>query len=85
MKVWITKYALTEGIFTVEVEEPEADGIVAVRSANQMTTYYHGEGRDWHRTEESARRRAYQMCAKKLAALEKAKTKLLTMVFFLNE
>lgn len=88
MKVWITKYVLTQGIFTREVTQS--------RGAPSMVTYegngnfgsrehYHGEGKDWHRTAEGALARAEQMRTKKLSALEKKLAQLGAMQFQLPE
>lgn len=71
MKVWITKYALTQGIFTRDVEKArEYPGLVTVKGS-ALWDSYHGEGKEWHRTRESAVKRAEQMRDKKIASLEK--------------
>ena len=68
MEVWITKYALTQGIFKLHVTDI-GDGMV--RSADNAFEMYHEEGRDWHRTKESAIARAEEMRLKKITSLEK--------------
>jgi hypothetical protein len=80
MKVWITKYALTKGIFTIETEDDGADGMITDRS-EPCTAFFHGEGRDWHRSEYAATRRADEMKKAKIAALVKATEKLRKMQF----
>lgn len=67
MKVWITKYALTSGIKEMEVEQSENFPDM-VYDRNDT---YHGEGRDWHRTRESAIAKAEQMRLKKIESLKK--------------
>ena len=69
MKVWITKYALTKGIFTIEATEPNENGLIT--PINKLWDCYHGEGREWHRTKEAAIERAEEMRLKKIASLEK--------------
>ena len=44
MKVWITKYALTKGIFTIEATEPNENGLIT--PINKLWDCYHGEGRE---------------------------------------
>lgn len=67
MKIWSTKYCLTMGILEHEVKDV-GDGLVRVANTVQ---YLHGEGREWHRTYESAIARAEQMRRKKILALQK--------------
>lgn len=82
MKVWITKYALTLGLFEANVEE-RAGGEV------RLTDYlpsahgflFHGEGREWHRTLESALARCEVMRDAKLKSLEKQAAKVRKLDF----
>ena len=68
MKVWITKYALTAGIIETGVAEEVGDGMI--RANIDMASYcFHGEGQEWHKTKESALRRAEIMKANKLDSL----------------
>ena len=78
MKIWNTKYALSSGITTHEVEEPNptTPNLVVVEEANRFTLYLHGEGRDWHRTKESAVAKADDMRKRKIASLKKQIEKL---------
>ena len=78
LKVWITKYALTKGIYDVEVEE-SSDPTMVIDRENLM--YYHGEGRDWHRTEAAAKAHAILMVRARIASLKKSLVKLERMVF----
>lgn len=73
MKVWITKYALTTGIYEAEVEDGHRDSIVVtVPRIWFYVEHFHGEGKDWHRTKESAVARAESMRIKKIASLKKS-------------
>lgn len=68
MKVWITKYALTTGIFEIEADLCDSIGMIKQRNA-QWNTYYHGEGRDWHYSKESAIKRALKLRDNKISSL----------------
>lgn len=74
MKVWITKYALTTGVFQRVVKDV-GDGMV-VDERSGYPAYYHGDGRDWHRTRKSAAERVEVMRLAKLASLKKQIAKL---------
>jgi len=82
MKVWITKYALTQGIFDVtgRVSDYTPD-MLGVVNEDCRTEYYHGEGREWHRTEAAAIQRAEQMRVAKLASLRKSIARLEKLTF----
>lgn len=82
MKAWITKFALTQGVFTVEGERSgTTPSMLVVKQENTYSEYYHGEGRDWHLTEESAGVRATQMVKDKIKSLKKQITKIEKMRF----
>ena len=83
MRVWVTKYALTKGILPREVEVCEGTSIdmVKVLGGNRWAEHYHGEGREWHRTRESATKRAAEMRDKKLKSLRKQIARLENMDF----
>lgn len=72
MKIWITKYALTNGIREAE-GTGVSDGMASVRGPH-LTEYYHG--RDWHKTREAAVARAEEMRTAKIASLQKSIAKL---------
>ena len=78
MRVFITKYALTQGIFEVEVDECEGSpGLVADQS--RYTSHYRRP--DWHLTREEAADRARVMQATKLGALRRQIRKIEAMTF----
>ena len=79
MKVWITKYALTSGIKEIECEDCENGAVKEIE--NPLPTFYHGEGKEWHRTKESAIQKAEEMRQKKIASLKKQIEKLEEMRF----
>lgn len=69
MRVWITKYALTRGIFEMDVESQSEDGKAVYGKAwNQC---FHGQGIEWCKTKAAAIARAEEMRRKKIASLKK--------------
>lgn len=72
VKVWCTKWALTQGIIEVEGRDL-GDGMFQVYSKGQgdLPYYLHGEGREWHRTEYDALEQTIKMANKKIEALKK--------------
>lgn len=84
MTIYVTKYALTHGIFRQEAEETETDGMACVKgSPGAMRQYFHGK--DWHHTLDAAVAHAELMRAKKIASLKKAIKKLEEMTFTVKE
>lgn len=79
MKAWITKYALTSGIFEAEAEAGTPPSVIAVRQPGELTAYFHAN--DWHKSKEDAIARAEEMRAKKIASLRKSIAKLEVMSF----
>ena len=83
MKVFITKYALTKGIFEKEAEVCTgiSDDFIRV---NDACGYHSGEyynGDDWHTTKEDAIQKAEDMQQKKIIALNKQIIKLSKLKF----
>lgn len=68
MKVWITKYALSQGIKEIEVEQSKDFPDMV---SDKWNASYHGEGREWHRTFESAKMKAEDMRLNKIVSLNK--------------
>lgn len=69
MKVWISKKALKEGIFEMEVTKISEDGKKVYGKAwNQV---FCGKGREWHETYEDAVSRAEEMREKEIEKLQK--------------
>lgn len=80
MKVFITKYALSTGIQEVEAEPFRDSGMVWWKEGGWEQSA-HGEGREWHRTIESAINKACDMRIRKIASLEKQIEKLRKLEF----
>lgn len=78
MKVWVTKYALTEGVYEVEVRKTQSPSYVAGKGPRDN---YHGEGRQWHRTEAGALAKAEQMRLAKIKSLQKSISRLEQLEF----
>ena len=76
MKIWNSKYALTEGLIEQEGEEV-GDSMVKVGPC----TYLHGEDKEWHRTRESAAARAEVMRKAKIASVRKQLARLEALRF----
>jgi predicted oxidoreductase len=70
MKVWITKYALTDGIIVADVEVDRLGGVATV-TWSPVTGGEHFHGRDWHTTLEGALDRVKQMIDTKRKSLAK--------------
>ena len=81
MRFFVTKYALTEGIMVVSGEVE--DGMLRTfgGSDGSRPMYFHGEGKEWHRTESQAMLRAEMKRRAKLKSLRKSITKLEAMTF----
>lgn len=74
IKVYITKYCLTEGIFEIEGELVADINMIRHQAPGIITTYYSKE--DWHTTYESAVKKANEMRLKKISSLQKQIDKL---------
>jgi hypothetical protein len=85
MEVYITKYALTKGILKLDGERSNScASMLVVRTkvpGRTYDNYYHGEGRDWHRTLEGAKQKAEAMRKKRLVSLENSMEKLKKLKF----
>ena len=78
-KVWITKYALSKGIFEEEVEIVDSYLLIATCDKGHFLAHYHkGE---WHQTREQAIKRAEEIRVAKLKATRKLIAKLERMTF----
>lgn len=74
--IWNTKYALTEGIIKQEAKVC-SDSMVDVGHG----AYLHGEGKQWHRSRDSAVIRAEVMRESKIASLEKSLARIKALNF----
>ena len=68
MKVWISKYALTVGVFEVDGEVTRNGGIAFTPPEGGLRQYYYGN--DWHDTKDAAVARAEDMRIRKLKSLD---------------
>jgi hypothetical protein len=76
MKIWNSKYALTEGLI-----EQECEGVDSSTVRVGSMRYLYGEGKEWHRTRESASARAEVMRKAKIASLRKQLARLEALRF----
>lgn len=77
-KFWVSKYAMTKGVFPVNAEVSQTSSSMLI--VRDMYTYYlHGE--EWHRTREAAVARAEEMRIAKIASLKKQIAKIEKMTF----
>ena len=78
MKVYITKYALSDGILEKDAEECDRfPGMIRTDDG----AHFHGEGKEWCRTLEDANKRAEEMRLKKIESMKKQIKKLENMKF----
>ena len=54
IKAWITKYALTKGIYETEALECNTPGAIQVPEPGDGSKYYHDEGKEWCKTKKDA-------------------------------
>lgn len=78
MKVWITKYALTQGIFVKEAFDTSSDRMIGYQDGS-CRSYIHKP--DWHTSEAEVLAHAEEMRTKKLRSLEKQIAKLQQLRF----
>lgn len=81
MKVWITKYALTQGIYETEGEiaKSNSDMFCTPKIMESYASYYFKPY--WHETKEDAIAHAEKLRAAKIKSLEKQLAKIKTMQF----
>lgn len=81
MRVFITKYALTRGIYEVEGEVSNEGDSVEVKGGDHLTSFFCGKGKNWCETKEEAIARAEEMRKLKINNLKKQIKKLEEMKF----
>lgn len=79
MKVYITKYALTQGIFKRDAEICEDINTKMISVIGNIQEYYHKPY--WHETLGAAREHAESMRLKRIQSLHKQIQKLIKMTF----
>lgn len=75
-QVWVSKYALTRGVFEVTVEDCSPP---MVKTLDNYPSFYHGD--DWHRTKAEAVVKAEKMRAAKIISVRRQLNKLEKMKF----
>jgi hypothetical protein len=75
MKVWITKYALTDGILEMPVQREDVSG------GRVQAGFQWYKPREWHRTQEEAIAYAKKMQAGRIASLTKSLEKVKALDF----
>lgn len=78
-EVFITKYALTKGVYRALGEIKGDMFICRATVRGTYDTFFHGN--DWHLTVDAAIERAEEMRVSKLKSLDKQKKKLLAIIF----
>lgn len=73
-EVWLTKYALTNGVERLENVEDVGDGMIADRKSGGWTNHYHG--REWHRSHADAVADVLSRIAAKRKSIAKTLAKL---------
>lgn len=76
---YITKYALTFGIYSTKGEISGDMFIQKARESGEFDQYFHGK--DWHLSKEEALAQAEEMRVKKLKSLEKQIKKISLLIF----
>lgn len=79
-KAFITKYALTKGILEITASY-SLTGSDMIHDTDLQGVYYHGEGRQWHKTRAEAVKHANEMRLKKITTLQKQLVRLREMKF----
>lgn len=75
---WISKYALSSGVFSTKVRISEKFPNMASSAENSLQTFH---GSDWHRTKEAALKKAEDMRVKKIDSIKKQLARLQKMDF----
>ena len=82
LTVWVTKYALTTGIWKHEAETTHSEDMICVRGDKTKGEFdQHFHGKDWHTSEKAAKERAEEMRIKKLKSIDKQIKKIKGLVF----
>ena len=80
-KVWVTKYALTQGIFSMEGKVSKDTPSVVAQVNVKYPFVFALKGVDWHETLEEAVDQAEKMRLKKIKSLQKQIKKLENIKF----
>jgi len=80
-EVWITKYALTQGIYKIMVEASIEETMVVQKKTGRMALNHYFHKPYWHLTREAAIEQAEAMRLKKLKTLKLQTMKFERMTF----
>lgn len=83
MKVYVTKHALTSGVFIFEGVANDAFDLFYSIDSEGYGKFF--DNNDWHTTKESALARCEEMRIKKVKSLKKQLGKILNMKFEIKE
>ena len=84
MKIWVTKYALSSGVFSTEAKVDEANKRAQIKRPGDYWAW-NAFGNEFHTTEEAARARFDELKQKKLASLRKQIAKIEALEFTVKE
>lgn len=79
MKVYITKYALTQGIIIEDVKDTTSKSMVSVTGRHGWCVYYHKP--HWHRSWKEAVAQAEIVRRKRVASLQKSLAGMEALIF----
>ena len=79
MRVYITKYALSDGIMEVEATETSQPNMICYTCNGSYPQFFH-KG-DWYNNKEDANKQAETMRVKRIVSLEKQIAKLKKLKF----
>ncbi|WP_312836672.1 hypothetical protein [Pantoea sp.] len=83
-RIYVTKYAFTSGVFSVEAKVDEERKMASYKApGDYFTAYVHGN--EFHLTRDDALSRAEEMRIKKLQSLDKQIKKISAMKFEIKE
>lgn len=87
MKVYIIKYALTQGIYKVEVKQIEGNMLISKNTGSSIidTDYYHGKNKEWCDNKEDAIKYAEEMRIKKINSLQRQIAKIRSLALTVIE
>lgn len=81
MKIWVTKYTLSQGILEIDAEPCHIESMISYKTSSCKIQFFHGEGKEWHRTKNAAVVRAEEMRIAKLKSLDKQMKKVAALKF----
>jgi len=74
MKFFVTKFWATQGVLLIPGKI--ANTCPSMIECSGRYGFFHGEGKEWHRTEKAASARVVELAHKKLASIDKQRAKI---------